>query len=512
MKHQSPSTDALRRPVTLLLAATLLACADTPRQLTAPPAPPAPPSSPRGDVTLGDVCAETGENIQTMFGWQPTQSGCATALASGFVDQSTTWEFFIPDDVRMQMHHGTPSHVWATYEVRLLGSGAYRQRLVRTDWVPGNVDVYVPPFKVHLLSSLPGLKIVAFLGGCGSTAGTPDECWSQSLQANRIHWEMRYCVDNRNDALWPRATWMDDCQDGEAAGYWQNRSPQAAITVTSIAGGTSTGGGSIGVSAAGSTDPEAQALTYAWRLVDASGAHVAMQSGVTATFANLAAGSYTVRLNVDDAGDGFDIEEHAVTVPSSNAAPNAVATVVGTQSATPYRNGSITVSAQGSTDPNGDALSYAWQLHRGGTLVGTASGSSVTFGGLAPATYTATVTATDPGNLSDSESATAAVVWEEPPTGTISGPSSIPANNSCRWTVQGSGGSPGYLYAWTRRDAGQTRFMKVATGDTYTGASSGASFTLRVNVTDAAGLTGQTAEFAVTVGGSGPYCLSEMEY
>jgi hypothetical protein len=73
---------------------------------------------------------------------------------------------------------------------------------------------------------------------------------------------------------------------------------------------------------------------------------------------------------------------------------------------------SVTVTATGS-DPNGDAVTYAWDLDDDGTF--ETPGQSATFtapADSAPATFTIRVRATDTGGLTGTDSAVVQVIWQ----------------------------------------------------------------------------------------------------
>jgi methionine-rich copper-binding protein CopC len=86
----------------------------------------------------------------------------------------------------------------------------------------------------------------------------------------------------------------------------------------------------------------------------------------------------------------------------------------------------VQVSATG-TDPEGQAITYAWDLDGNGTF--ETAGQTVTFsaaGIVAPASRTISVRGTDPGGLADTSTATVSITWHNggfgPPIGGNTGP------------------------------------------------------------------------------------------
>ena len=108
------------------------------------------------------------------------------------------------------------------------------------------------------------------------------------------------------------------------------------------------------------------ALTYSWDFGDGS-----TGSGVSPAHAYAASGSYTARLVVND---GYDNSEAAaITVTVTNGAPTAHA-------GGPYQSsgsGAITFNGAGSSDPDADPLTYAWDFGDGS--VGTGVSPSHTY-------------------------------------------------------------------------------------------------------------------------------------
>lgn len=147
----------------------------------------------------------------------------------------------------------------------------------------------------------------------------------------------------------------------------------------------------------GSFDPEGGPLTYRWRL---DGTEIA--TGPTPTVGPFAVGSYRIILTVTDQAGLQWSDAMSLTVLPPNMPPLADAgpdqTVGGNQS--------VTLDGLGSSDPEGETLTYSWTLD--GATVGTSA--TVTVGPLSVGTHIATLTVTDPQGASASDSVTITVV------------------------------------------------------------------------------------------------------
>ena len=101
-----------------------------------------------------------------------------------------------------------------------------------------------------------------------------------------------------------------------------------------------------------------------------------------------------------------------------------------------------TLSATGS-DPNGDSLTYAWDLDNNGSF--ETAGQSASFSGVdGPASFTVKVQATDPGGLTAINTATINVINVAPTVGAVTGPAA-PVKIATTVTVSAPFTDPGIL-------------------------------------------------------------------
>jgi hypothetical protein len=125
------------------------------------------------------------------------------------------------------------------------------------------------------------------------------------------------------------------------------------------AGQTVVPGAVAQLSAAGSTDVDGDALAYDWRLVSTpvgSRARLTSPAVVAPSFVVDRPGRYVAQLVVDDGSTRSAAAE--VTIDTANSAPVSVAGIAGAVTA----GALVTLDGSGSTDVDGDALTYRWSL------------------------------------------------------------------------------------------------------------------------------------------------------
>ena len=139
-------------------------------------------------------------------------------------------------------------------------------------------------------------------------------------------------------------------------------------------------GQAITFDGSGSADPNGDALSYSWDFGDGS-----TGSGVSPTHTYAAAGIYTVTLTVSDgqldsnpAATSAEIAVPPATpAPPANSAPTADA-------GGPYTGDvgvAIRFDGTGSSDPDGDALTYSWNFGDGSTGSGATPSHAYTMAG-----------------------------------------------------------------------------------------------------------------------------------
>jgi PKD repeat protein len=178
-----------------------------------------------------------------------------------------------------------------------------------------------------------------------------------------------------------------------------NVGPTAAFTTD-----RSTGSAPLTVTFDGSSSSDSDGSIVRWEWTFGDGTS-ATGAAVSKTYS--ANGGYSAVLKVTDDDGATAVTSRVITV-APNSAPNAVLVASQTSGHGPL---SVTFTGTGSTDPEGGALSYTWAFGDGTT----GSGSSVAKTYSTYGTFTAVLTVTDPGGLTDAASTTITVTTNRAP-------------------------------------------------------------------------------------------------
>jgi len=136
------------------------------------------------------------------------------------------------------------------------------------------------------------------------------------------------------------------------------------------------------------SDSTGSIIKYHWEFHD--GTSSVDGANVTHQFENV--GEYTIELTVTDDSNHISTTTHTIIVSGSstnNSPPLAVIAATSTVGASPL---SVTFDGSGSSDADGDALTYSWNFGDGGSSDGIAS---VTHIYTVAGTYQATLTVSD---------------------------------------------------------------------------------------------------------------------
>lgn len=243
-------------------------------------------------------------------------------------------------------------------------------------------------------------------------------------------------------------------------------------------------GQSITFSAAGSSDPDGDPLTFSWTFGDGGTA-----TGVGPSHTYAAAGTYTVTLNVSDGRGGTASATVSAVVRNTNTAP--VANPGG-----PYIgviNLSVSFSGAASSDPDGDALTYSWNFGDSGTGTGVAPTHTYTSAG----NFNVALTVTDPFGSSATATTTVNIAAANlNPVANAGGPYTGLTNQPVAFNGTGSSDADGdtLTYAWDFGDSG----TGTGASPSHTYATAG-TYTVTLTVTDGRGGSGtSTATATIT--------------
>jgi hypothetical protein len=155
----------------------------------------------------------------------------------------------------------------------------------------------------------------------------------------------------------------------------------------------------IRLDGSGSSDPDGDSLTHAWRQLSGFIVEVVIGVNGAGTFAVSEASVYQFELTVSDGRGGASTDTVIVTVSESNTAPTASA---GVDQAVAVGS-VVTLDGRGSTDADGDALNYEWTQDSGPiAMLTSSSGGLISFTASESGSYFFTITVSD-GSLSSSD-------------------------------------------------------------------------------------------------------------
>jgi len=246
-----------------------------------------------------------------------------------------------------------------------------------------------------------------------------------------------------------------------------------------------------------SSDPDGDALTYVWTRVSGPFVTINGQDGALAAFTPAVSGTYGFRLTVDD-GDVGGTATDDVVVTATNAAPIAAA---GPDQVGVFRGATVTLDGTGSSDPDGDPLTYSW-TQTSGPAVALAGANTVTpsFTPAAAGTHVFALTVDDGFGGTNVDEITVDVV-NRPPTADA-GPDQSGLFRNMLVAVDGTpstdpDGDP-LTYSWTQTTGPAVALTGANTATpSFTPAAAG-TYTFQLTVDDGLGGT-DVDEITVTV-------------
>ncbi|WP_328287503.1 PKD domain-containing protein [Methanolobus vulcani] len=264
---------------------------------------------------------------------------------------------------------------------------------------------------------------------------------------------------------------------------------EAPIAVMNIPGSTNVGE-MVNFDASGSEDPDGGIMDYSWNFGDGS-----LGNGIIATYTYNIAGNYTVELTVTDYEGASNTTSASIAVIQPNRAPVAAMDMPSSA----YIGETVNFNASGSTDPDGDILSFSWDFGDGSST----TGENVTYAYDDEGTYEVNLTVSD-GELMDTITGFIEITVmpvNNPPDADAGGPYD-PVNEGSTISFNGNDSvdSDGSIvsYQWDFGDGNTSEEMNPE----YVYADNG-TYTVTLTVTDDKGDTG-TNTTDVTVNNGAP--------
>jgi PKD repeat protein len=214
----------------------------------------------------------------------------------------------------------------------------------------------------------------------------------------------------------------------------------ATVTINNQAPSANAGGPysgvrqqSIAFSGSGN-DPDGDNLTYAWDFGDG-----ATGTGATPIHAYASLGTYTAILVVSDGYTSSAPSSATVTITNRNPVANAGGPYAG------VRGQAITFNGTGSSDPDGDPLTYAWNFGDGAT----GTGATPTHAYASLGTFTVTLTVND-GYTNSAPATTTVTISNRPPVANAGPDKTVQQRTNVTLDGRGSLDPDGAIvaYAW----------------------------------------------------------------
>ncbi|MDH3810279.1 MAG: PKD domain-containing protein [Gammaproteobacteria bacterium] len=266
----------------------------------------------------------------------------------------------------------------------------------------------------------------------------------------------------------------------------------APIPPSANAGGPYSGvvGSGISFDGTASSDADGTIVSYVWDFGDGG-----VASGPSPTHSYSVDGNFTVTLTAtdNDGLTGIDSTTVAINPAGGNTPP--VAQANGPYSGT--EGSAVQFSSNGSLDPDGSIVSYAWNFGDGNT----SAIANPAHAYVAAGTYNVSLTVTDDAGDSASDATTAsieAIVVNAPPTADANGPYSGFVGDTIVFDGSASRDSDGAIvrYDWDFGDG--TTAADAGPAPTHVYAATG-QYTVNLTVIDDAGDTGRaSASVAIT--------------
>ncbi len=254
-------------------------------------------------------------------------------------------------------------------------------------------------------------------------------------------------------------------------------------------------GSTVNLDGSGSSDGDNDLLTYAWTMTGkptGSSAALSSSSSVNPSFVADLAGSYTIRLIVNDGTVNSAADFVTVNAASSNVPPTAN----GGPNQNVFVFDLVSLDGTGSSDPDGDPLSYSWSITAkpsgSSATLSAANVANPTFVADFAGTYTIRLVVNDGTVNSAADTVTVTASSSNvAPTANAGADQNVTAGDSVNLNGNGSSDPDGdpltYSWSFTSRPSGSTAALSnsTAAAPSFTADVAG-SYVIRLVVNDGA--------------------------